>query len=260
MSYTKATKRVTIPIFIMTTLLLHFCNLYSAPIEADRFNCPFDFSYKHIDFGIEFKGLSEENITQSFPHRMYLDSTSWWNFRTIETTFTILNSSQSVSYQKSEEVMRSCLIDSLLLNGWNRNLDSLELLLTYSERYFNYAEANPKMASFFGQVADAWCSHVAMQLGELAKSDIAIKESFKFRYIAEHCRCLAYPPNIRPRNSEKAVNNLIEGNYKYLWNRFSKGTSITFRLLVFFPTVIFLLVFAYGCICIMQKHLVKQQN
>lgn len=225
--------------------------------NPDVIKCPFDLADKNFDFNSSFKTISPSNINSKFPYHTYIDSASWWNFNTISATFSVLDSIQLVDHALSEIVLRTCLIDTLLKNDRNHNLDSLELLLTYSEKYFSYAEAHPKLAGFFGQVADSWCIYVANQLAEMAKTDKSIKHSFKFKYVAQRSRCLMYPPDISQDKLEKLERDFSEGSYLHILKRYWYGTSPVFIIITALPGLILLLLFLYGCICIIQKHLKK---
>jgi hypothetical protein len=144
---------------------------------------------------------------------VFIDSASWWNFETINSTLLLMDSFYKNDTKENERILVNCLAGTLLQNkGYNNSIDSLELLLVVSERYMSFAQINRKRANFFGEISDAWCSYVANQLTELSKSNSSLKHSFKFQYVAQHSRNLMYPPNISYTNSEKVILNLTEGN------------------------------------------------
>jgi hypothetical protein len=189
---------------------------------------------------------------------VFIDSASWWNFETINSTLLLMDSFYKNDPKENERILVNCLAGTLLQNkGYNNSIDSLELLLVVSERYMSFAQANRKRANFFGEVSDAWCSYVANQLTELSKANSSLKHSFKFQYVAQHSRNLMYKPNISYTNSEKVILNLTEGNFDYLWNRYWKGTSSLFKAASIIPLLFLFTIFIYGCICIFQKHFKK---
>ncbi len=189
---------------------------------------------------------------------VFIDSASWWNFETINSTLLLMDSFYKNDTKENERILVNCLAGTLLQNkGYNNSIDSLELLLVVSERYMSFAQINRKRANFFGEISDAWCSYVANQLTELSKSNSSLKHSFKFQYVAQHSRNLMYPPNISYTNSEKVILNLTEGNFDYLWNRYWKGTSFSVKAVSIIPLFFLFTTFVYGCICIFQKHFKK---
>jgi len=189
---------------------------------------------------------------------VFIDSASWWNFETVNSTLLLMDSLYKNDTKENERILVSCLTGYLLQNKWQQvGIDSLELLLLVSERYLSFAQVTPKRANFFGEVSDAWCSYVANRLTELSKANSSVKHSFKFQYVAQHSRNLKYQPNISYTNSEKVILNFTEGNFDYLWNRYWKGTSPLFKVVTIIPVFFLFTIFIYGCVCIFQKHFKK---
>ena len=221
----------------------------------DIIQCSFDFQAKTYDIHNSFKALTSDNILTTFPYKEYLDSTSWWNFHTIKSSFSELEKIRGVEHNVVNKVLRDCLIDTLL-HKWNyENLDSLELLLTVIEKYQSYGEASPELANFFGEVADALGMYVAEKLTDIANNNKEIKSTFRFNYVAQRSRCLKYAPNISLDNTEKTIKYFSEGDFSYLWNRFWNGTSLFFKFAILLPLSFLIGKIIYGISLINQKHL-----
>lgn len=239
-------------IFVLTflvTLTMSFAQ------NGDFVNCPYDLQAKPYDVQNSFHNLNSNNIYVAFPYKSYLDSASWWSFKTIQSTFSELENIRKIDHETVNIVLRNCLVDSLLSKWDYNNIDSLELLLIILEKYQNYAEASPELSNFFNEVADSYGTFVANKLAEVAKIDKSLKATFRFNYVRQHCRCLMYAPNISLDNTEKTIKNLAEGNFSYLWNRFWNATSFIFKLFVFLPALLLLLIFFYGLSLIIHKHI-----
>ncbi len=222
--------------------------------NEDFINCPYHLQAKLFDVHNSFHNLNSNNISVAFPYKSYLDSASWWNFKTIQSTFSELENIRKIDHDTVNLVLRNCLVDSLLSN-WNyNNIDSLELLLIILEKYQNYAEASIELSNFFNEVADNYGVFVAENLTELAENNKNLKSTFKFNYVRQHSKCLTYPPNIGLNNSEKVILNISQGNFSYLWGRFWNGTSFIFKSLIVTPMLLVLIFFIYGFILIIQKH------
>lgn len=222
--------------------------------NEDFVNCPYDFQVKPYDVHNSFQSLNSNNIYVAFPYKSYLDSASWWSFKTIQSTFSELENIRKIDHETVNIVLRNCLVDSLL-SKWNyNNIDSLELLLIILEKYQNYAETNPVLSDFFYEVADNYGVFVAKNLTELAENNKNLKSTFKFNYVRQHSKCLTYPPNIGLSNLEKVILNISQGNFSYLWGRFWNGTSFIFKSLIALPMLLVLIFFIYGFILIIQKH------
>lgn len=228
--------------------------IVSFAIGEDKINCPFDFQTKSYNIHSTFRHLTADNIKTDFPCQAFLDSASWWSFQTIKSTFAELETVRKIDHNTANEVMRDCMVGTLL-SKWNyTNLDSLELLQTVIEKYQSYIDVSPELADFFGEVSDNFGMYVANKLAEIVSNNKEIKSTFRFNYVVQHAKCLMYPPNIGLDNSEKVLLNLSHGNFNYLWDRFWNGTSLFVKSLIFLPTIFLLITYIYGFNLIIQKH------
>jgi hypothetical protein len=244
-------------VFALFAFLISPVNSNSDNLEQIEFLC--DFKYKKFNLVNYLPIHQGQNTNKNFPFKLFIDSASWWNFKTINETLLTMNTVFVNSESENEEVLLTCLTDSLLNSKWNCfNLDTLDFLLSTSEHYLSFAEANPERKYLFKPVAVAWCSFVSNQLSEASNQNSSLKYSLKFQYVAQHSRNLKCSPDIRYSNSEKLFIYLTEQKWSYLFmDRYWKGTSTFFKIATILPLLIHTLIFIYGCFCIFHRHLKK---
>jgi hypothetical protein len=140
------------------------------------------------------------------------------------------------------------------LTFWNSdNLDSLNLLLLWAEKFNTKAVFSDEHDLLYGAVYNYWISMVSERLDKLNQADYSIQFDCKFRFLRMKCCQLQGDCGDRDNLLTKAIKNMIDGDWAYLLNRFWIGTSIIFKIIALLIFVLTL----YGYICIIQKHLKK---
>lgn len=199
-------------------------------------------------------------LEQEFPYRAFIDSASWWNEQTITNTLVLLDSNRRNHTEDNEDILISCLSDSLMkYNFHNCSIDSLNMLLNISEKFLAYSEANPERKFFYKSIANNWISYVTNQLSALVKTENSFKYSFKCRYLRERCVQLGFIPDFGNTSIEKVILNIADSNWHYLFiDRFWNATTLVFKLLIFSIIFVLLIILGYGLVCIFQKHSIKK--
>jgi hypothetical protein len=199
-------------------------------------------------------------LEEEFPYRAFIDSASWWNEQTITNTLILLDSNRRNHTEDNEDILISCLSDSLMkYNFHNCSIDSLNMLLNISEKFLAYSEVNPERKFFYKSIANNWISYVTNHLSALVKTENSFKYSFKCRYLRERCVQLGFIPDFGNTSIEKVILNIADSNWHYLFiDRFWNATTLVFKLLIFSIIFVLLIILGYGLVCIFQKHSIKK--
>jgi len=226
-------------------------------------------SLNRVELPKKMKQFSVENylsgsklaiLEEEFPYRAFIDSASWWNAHTITNTLVILDSNRDNHMEGNEDILISCLSDSLIkYNFHDCSIDSLNMLLNLSEKFLAYSEANPERKFFYKSIANNWVSYVTNRLSTLVKTENSFKYSFKCRYLRERCVQLGFIPDFGNTSIEKVILNIADSNWHYLFiDRFWNTTTLVFKLLIFSIIFILIAILVYGSVCIFQKHSIKK--
>ncbi len=117
---------------------------------------------------------------------------------------------------------------------WRGNdLDSLNLLLTWAVTLNCAEEGESEYRLLLMAAYRYWMNELSSRLNALAKADHGIRYTFKFKYLRERCRLLAYGVDVTDDSSTKIVNNIVERKWYYLIvDRLWGATSWAFRSLL----------------------------
>jgi hypothetical protein len=135
------------------------------------------------------------------------------------------------------------------------------MLLNLSEKFLAYSEVNPRRKFLYKAIANNWISFVTNSLTNRVKKENSFKYSFKCRFLRERCVQLGSIPDFGNTSIEKIILNVADSNWHYLFiERFWESTSFNFKLLIFTPILILMIIFSYGLVCIFQKHSKKNKK
>lgn len=196
------------------------------------------------------------NLQKSFPYKDYIKCAKWWDFNTLNSTLTLMDSTFKNKPEANEYIIIACLTDSLLQRYYGvENIDSLNALLIIAEKYATLSEAGLNHSFVLWALSDIWIEFISKKIAEQVKTNSSLKYSFKYRYIKTRCSNYQHPPNFGNSKFEKVVINFVEGDWYYLFvERYWKTTSLVIKAITLIPLFILITLFVYGCICIFQKH------
>ena len=113
------------------------------------------------------------------------------------------------------------------------SLDSLNLLLTWVVTLNCAEEGNSEYRLLLMAIYGYWMNELSSRLNALAKEDHDIRYTFKFKYLRERCRLLAYGVDVTDDPMTKIINNIVERKWCYLIvDRLWGATSWSFRSLL----------------------------
>jgi hypothetical protein len=206
-----------------------------------------NFDYQQFDLKLSY---TKSNLCNSI-----LDSMSWWHYEAIDNILITLDSINTNDTIANENEVVSCLTNELEKSKWaTLNLDTLSFLLSVSEHFQSYAEANPRRKYVFRPVSIALCNHVSNSLTKLNNVNSSIKYTDKFDYVYRHSIMLNCSPSIRYTNSEKAFIYFTQKKWGYLFiDRYWNGTSVLFKFFTGFTFISFFAMFLYGSYNLYKK-------
>lgn len=236
-----------IPLFFVGAQLVK--TDYEANIPQER-PCPFEAKFQLNHY---LTRVDASNISQKFPYKAYLDSANWCNIQTITSDLELMDKTNGDT-ELNRDVMAQALTETLELRLQKSlqdfNPDSLIFLLQWAGRFNNYQELDEKNAQLYRRVHRYWFNLVSNKMGQYAEQHSSLKYNFKFKYIVASCHSKMFSPPIGYSGSEKIINNLIEQNFAYLFNRFWYSTGIVYKLVAL---VIITFCF-YALWCIYKVH------
>lgn len=182
--------------------------------------------------------------------KFIIDSTKWWEYKTIVKVDSIIKMTSLSQKSLPSNLLVYCLSDSLNKSKWNsNNLDTLSLLLTTSEHFQCYAEANPISKTLFIPISLLLCDLVSEKLAMLSENDISLKYNRDFYKIYKHSCELKCSPPLSYNDTEKAFIYITEQKWKYLLvDRLWHGTNFYFKLKLSLITAVFGLLTIFGVI------------
>lgn len=214
-------------------------------------------SINSFDLSKYISGLNESNILDKFPYKIYLDSSNYEEVVFIQRDLLKMDSIISNNKRLNRKVLSIALTQKLeeqLNSGFDKyNPDSLILMLQIVEKFKNYADLDKENAQLFKALYTHWLSFIANKLGAYYRNDNSVKYDYKFKYIVSRCEEKGFTTDVGNTQIEKAVNNVIEQNWCYLINRFWIGTTLIFKAIIFFVTIITLLGYCSICLLIIKK-------
>lgn len=158
----------------------------------------------------------------------YIKSDNWKHTVSLKGDLRLLDSLYPDHYRNTDLLCTALTKENTVWPG--SNLDSLNLLLTWVVTLNCDDEGDSEYRMLFLSVYRYWMSALSNRLNELSNKDHSIKYGFRFRYLRERCRQLAYPVGVGDDNVAKIVNNIADQRWHYLLvDRLWKSTSWPFR-------------------------------
>lgn len=209
-------------------------------------------NYINLDSIIRSNNIS--NIDSLFPYEKYLGSDNWKTVDGVRKDLSILDSLK-IDPNTTNNIIATTLTSNLRM--WdNQNLDSLNLLLGWAEKFnpINVASDNHKIV--YQSVFNFWGSEISKKLQDINASNSSARYSYKFNYLQMRCCELRFGCGGRDDGLTKIVKYFIEKKWFYLAKRAWFGTSWIPKLII----ITFIISVIYGYICIFQKHLKTKKN
>ena len=187
-------------------------------------------------------GMAAKDLKQRFPYKDYSLSANPMRMQLLSKDLYLMDSLYPQDKYLNYEVLSDALTTKGQLGNWcNTNLDSLDMLLSWSEKLLALSELEDGHAFVFKSVANYWCGEVANQLTKAYEKEQFIRYKFKFRMLEERCARRQCGVATTPTAAEKVIKNVVEQQWHYLIiDRFWNTTSWFFKLLLLLP---FLIVF-----------------
>lgn len=229
---------------------------YNATTLPKEETCP---SPSSFCLSPSLKSINMENLKESFPYSIYLDSADWCNVNSIAKTVTNLDSINPEAQSLNREIISIALTQKLeeriKPTFVKYNPDSLISIIQWAEKFNQYQQFDKKNAKLYKVIYKYWINFVANQLGEYYQKEPKHKYDFKFQYVSSICQSKNLTPSVGNTNKEKIVAYVINKEYSYLFSRFWYGTSFVWKLVI----LLFLILTAYSYYCIFKLHFKKEK-
>ena len=202
-------------------------------------------------------GLEPDNLINKFPYRVFADSVDICSVNAIKECIQDLDGITG-SNILSQEVVSVALTDSLYLYSNVKksiyNPDSLILALEWIQRFKYYPEIDTENEILYQVVNDYWMSEIANIITKQQKNNYWLKYDYKFKYISSRLEIQGYNTNIGFNDFEKVINNMIESNFSYVYDRFCTRTSAFQKMIILLPFLFFIFSIIYGYYCMYIVH------
>lgn len=197
---------------------------------------------------------SNTTIEKAFPYDKYISSDNWKKINSVRNDLIFLDSINKDPYGNMSVV--SIVLTNKMQVWDTENLDSLNLLLNWVERFNIEPISSDKYDILYKSVYGYWLSFISQKLDKINQDDYSIQFNYRFKYLRMRCCEQKFGCGDRNNLFTKAVLNFIESDWGHLISRFWIGTSFLFKAICFFLVVLTL----YGYGCIIQKHVIKNKK
>ncbi len=239
----------SIPIFLFLFIVINIDYSDNIPQykakEINNFHL-----YDHI------KNLNQNNLIKDFPYNIYLDSANYDNIVSLRRAISDLDSI-SKDHMLNQQVLSIALtekLDERINSNFEKyNPDSLITLIQFAEKFNLYSETDRENAILYRSIYEHWMDYTIKKLDFYYNENLSIKYNYKYKYLVSRCSEKTYYGAVGKTQFEKVVNNVIEKNWSYLFNRFWIATSAPFKTIGF----LLMLITLYGYICIFRFHFKK---
>ncbi len=235
-------------LLVIVTVLIFFLALvirvdYSNDIKVER---PIT-TNKSFSLYPALQGVDLANFKESFPYQRYLDSADFMNINSICADLDAMDSIHPDDEMGNQEVLSIALTEKLeeqLKPSFiNYNPDSLLMIIQWAEKFNAYSQLDEKRATLFQVIYNHWFNFVSNTLGTYYEKSYTIKYNYKFKYINDRVREKQFITPIKGTYLEKVVNQLIQKNWSYLFNKFWHATTIAYKGVVLL--FVFIIIFPY---------------
>ncbi len=202
-------------------------------------------------------GLSANNLINSFPYKIFLDSIDIYNIGAIKESILEIDAF-SKDNMLTQHIVSIALTDSLLAYTKDKfnsyKPDSLILQLQWAERFKCYAGIDKENENLYHVIDDFWMSKITNQLTDYCKEDYWLKYDYKFKFISSCIEKQGYNTTIGFNDFEKVINNAIENKYSYVYDRFCTRTNTFQKIILLLSLFVFSIITIYGYYCIYKFH------
>lgn len=178
--------------------------------------------------------MDSASCISDFPYQEYSVSANGYHVLSIKQDLELLdsicgnaNTSMEIVYNALTEVKRVRLPQDLN----DLHIDSVIKLVHWIERFQHFEKIDPAHAICYGAVAMYWYQFITEWMEAEYKEDFFVKFSFKFKYIKAKCHLAGFHVSISAdTNLEKALENVIHGNWGYLIQKTLLKTGLVLKL------------------------------
>ena len=195
-----------------------------------------------IDLSNYIKSDSTIIVKDIFPYEKYINSDNWKTVSSINNDLAILDSINPNHFNNLDAHVNALTIKNTYWHS--SSLDSLNMLLNWIDKFNIDVDCVSNNSLLYNSVYNYWISEVALRLDSLQREEANIKYSFRYKFLKEICSQSLRASNSNPDdNTTKIVNYIIEKKWHYLYLRFCKGTSITYKTIAF--SILLITLFGY---------------
>lgn len=182
--------------------------------------------------------ISAEQILIKFPVNHYLNYSNYKDIDKLSFDLDVVDSTFEAPILITESLFYSILADSLMasfkseFSSYKPNF--LLSRLNWAREYLIYSEVYPARRVLFKAIYSSWMDKISNSLSVYLENNPNLKHQFSFKYLHTQCSLANYQIPLGLSKSEKIVDNLVQGKYKYIWDRFWFSTGWLPKIIVFF--------------------------
>jgi len=209
---------------------------------------------KTIDFKFTTVGINKDSYKTQFPYSLYLNSSNYQEVKTLQKDLVALDSLIQDKWIVREfilNVLTDSLNNRIFKVSAKANLDSLNSILQWAEKFKYYGEADPIYENqiLFNSIHSYWLEKISKHLSEYSEKNENAKFNFQFRYLTAKCNEKRYNVSVKVSSVEKVIQNVLENKWAHLfeasWNQASLNQKILIFMLLFITLVSYVLTIKY---------------
>lgn len=176
-------------------------------------------------------------LTRTFPYRAYLDSADLRDGRTVRDDLQTLDSLCPAGGRGTERLLYGVVTDSLAVHLERRfspdSLAYVQAILQWADQFAVLAQLDPAHATLYRGIHLFWLNRATGHLAAAYARDENVKYSFAFKHLNQLCRQARGGVPVSFNASEKIVNNVAQGRWGYLCQKFWHDSPMATKIAIF---------------------------
>ena len=207
-----------------------------------------------IDLKFNSNQVTKDSLKIIFPYSSYFKSNNYQEAKSIQKDLIFLDSIIKDKYfvrKFMSKVLTDSLNNQIYKINVNSNLDTLNLILQWTEKFKNYGESDPSPENqiLFKTINSYWSKKISKTLGQYSEINVNAKYNFHFRYLTAKCNEKRFNVSVKVTSIDKLIQNVLENRWAHLfeatWNQSTVFQKIIIFIFFAITTVSYILAIKY---------------
>jgi len=207
-----------------------------------------------IDFKFTSDGINKDSYKTQFPYSLYLNSNNYQEVKTLQKDLVALDSliqDKWIVREFIKNVLTDSLNNRIFKVSAKTNLDSINSILQWAEKFKYYGEADPIYENqvLFKAINSYWLKKISNHLSEYSEKNENAKFDFQFRYLTAKCNEKRSNVSVNVSPLEKVIQDALGNKWAHLfeasWNQASLNQKIIIFILLSITLVSYVMTIKY---------------